>query len=188
MRATSIVASPRLDRLIGLPAIVLPVLSCIAAADQSTDWPNQSLQDKAWQERGCPDDSKGSWFRGAKFGAFIHFGVYSELGGYWQGKLYDPSEQIMGLGDPCMITAALHTLEPHLCNIGRPIKIERRKRNAQVNCKPNHRNYNETRSYLQRYEDVLLSLNRLRVEPCHWRQTLPKGSQDASEMQGLHVN
>jgi alpha-L-fucosidase len=104
MRTTSIVASPRLGRLIGLLAMVLPILSSsIAAATQNNDWPSLSFQDKAWQERGCPNDAKGSWFRAAKFGAFIHFGVYSELGGYWQGKLYDPSEQIMGLGERHMV-------------------------------------------------------------------------------------
>ena len=26
------------------------------------------------------------WFTGAKFGLFIHYGVYSTLGGEWQGK------------------------------------------------------------------------------------------------------
>src|SRR5215472_14730450 len=52
-----------------------------------------------WDSRGCIDDARGRWFRDAKFGAFIHFGVYSELGGYYHGKgPYDPAEQIMGLG------------------------------------------------------------------------------------------
>jgi alpha-L-fucosidase len=53
-----------------------------------------------WQSRGCVDDSRGKWFREAKFGAFIHFGLYSELGGYYHGHgPYDPAEQIMGLGE-----------------------------------------------------------------------------------------
>lgn len=57
-----------------------------------------------WDNRGCVDDARGKWFRDAKFGAFIHFGLYSELGGYYQGKgPYDPAEQIMGLGERHMV-------------------------------------------------------------------------------------
>src|SRR5690348_12906138 len=53
-----------------------------------------------WNNRGCIEDTRGKWFRDAKFGAFIHFGLYSELGGYYHGKgPYDPAEQIMGLGE-----------------------------------------------------------------------------------------
>jgi alpha-L-fucosidase len=54
-----------------------------------------------WSERGCPaGDPRCEWFRDAKFGAIIHFGVYSELGGYYQGRgPYRPAEQIMGLGE-----------------------------------------------------------------------------------------
>lgn len=56
--------------------------------------------DSLWQSRGCIDDDRGQWFRDAKFGAIIHFGPYSTLGGYYQGKgPYVPSEQIMGLGE-----------------------------------------------------------------------------------------
>ena len=31
-------------------------------------------------------DAKMKWFREARFGMFIHWGVYSGLGGDWQGK------------------------------------------------------------------------------------------------------
>ena len=57
-----------------------------------------------WDSRGCVDDARGKWFREAKFGAFIHFGLYSELGGYFHNQgPYDPAEQIMGLGDRHMV-------------------------------------------------------------------------------------
>lgn len=57
-----------------------------------------------WDSRGCISDARGQWFRDAKFGAFIHFGLYSELGGYYHGRgPYDPAEQIMGLGDRHMV-------------------------------------------------------------------------------------
>lgn len=32
--------------------------------------------------------SRMSWFKDAKYGMFIHFGLYSQLGGDWEGKTY----------------------------------------------------------------------------------------------------
>ena len=59
-------------------------------------WPagaQLALTDSLWAGRGCVDDARGKWFRDAKFGAFIHFGLYSELGGYYHGKgPYRPAE------------------------------------------------------------------------------------------------
>ncbi|MGE5458706.1 MAG: alpha-L-fucosidase [Methanococcaceae archaeon] len=67
---------------------------------QDSLWKNTAWQDSIWNSRGCFADAKGQWFRNAKFGAFIHFGLYSQLGGYWQEKgPYKPAEQIIGLGD-----------------------------------------------------------------------------------------
>ena len=66
--------------------------------------PTNTAQEQLWASRGCVNDARGQWFRDAKFGAFIHFGLYSQLGGYYQGKgPYDPAEQIMGLGDRHMV-------------------------------------------------------------------------------------
>lgn len=63
-----------------------------------------SSTNSPWESRGCVDDARGKWFRDAKFGAFIHFGLYSELGGYYHGQgPYDPAEQIMGLGGRHMV-------------------------------------------------------------------------------------
>jgi alpha-L-fucosidase len=40
-----------------------------------------------------------AWYREAKFGMFVHWGVYSALGGYWQGKKVDSmGEWIMCMG------------------------------------------------------------------------------------------
>jgi len=85
-------------------AIILaasPVLRTVAADPTP---PDRATLEKLWSERGCVDDDRGKWFRAAKFGAFIHFGLFSELGGYYHGKgPYDPAEQIMGLGDRQMV-------------------------------------------------------------------------------------
>ena len=76
--------------------------SAAFAADVAAS--TNSVQEQLWDSRACVDDARGKWFRDAKFGAFIHFGLYSELGGYYHGKgPYDPAEQIMGLGDRHMV-------------------------------------------------------------------------------------
>ena len=84
--------------VLGASLTVLP--STIRGAVSDSSWTNRSWQETSWAARGCADDSRGRWFREAKFGAFIHFGLYSQLGGYYQGKgPYRPAEQIMGLGE-----------------------------------------------------------------------------------------
>jgi alpha-L-fucosidase len=92
--------------IIALSAILIAVWQPVrAAAADVTPAPSSSQErDRVWDNRGCVDDERGKWFRDAKFGAFIHFGLYSELGGYYQGKgPYDPAEQIMGLGERHMV-------------------------------------------------------------------------------------
>jgi alpha-L-fucosidase len=75
-----------------------------AAADDTSEGSSPPDRDRVWAGRGCVEDERGKWFRAAKFGAFIHFGLYSELGGYYHGKgPYDPAEQIMGLGERHMV-------------------------------------------------------------------------------------
>ena len=38
------------------------------------------------QETPAEHDARLKWFREARFGMFIHWGVYSSLGGSWQGR------------------------------------------------------------------------------------------------------
>jgi alpha-L-fucosidase len=40
---------------------------------------------------GGPEEDKTQWFREAKFGIFMHWGLYSEIGNQWQGKAYHGS-------------------------------------------------------------------------------------------------
>ncbi|MDR3626742.1 MAG: hypothetical protein P4L45_07905, partial [Ignavibacteriaceae bacterium] len=80
--------------------LVVFIVLTITMYAQNNDWQNPSYRDSVWNARGCFNDAKGQWFRDAKFGTIIHFGLYSQLGGYWEGKgPYDPAEQIIGLGD-----------------------------------------------------------------------------------------
>jgi alpha-L-fucosidase len=83
--------------LLVILAVVTQFAWCLHA--QTASWQDPAWREKIWNERGCFNDARDKWFRDAKFGAFIHFGPYSHLGGYWQGKgPYRPAEQIMGLG------------------------------------------------------------------------------------------
>ena len=43
-------------------------------------------RDGWWTKAYQAYDNRMSWYNDAKFGCFIHWGVYSELGGLWQGK------------------------------------------------------------------------------------------------------
>jgi len=85
-------------------AFILLVSLAGRAETQLASDTNTGQTNSLWENRGCVEDSRGKWFREAKFGAFIHFGLYSELGGYYHGKgPYDPAEQIMGLGERHMV-------------------------------------------------------------------------------------
>jgi alpha-L-fucosidase len=63
--------------LAALGLLVLPI-----RADDAT--PKETKEQK---------DARMAWWREAKFGMFIHWGLYSEAGGYWNGKHVD------GLGE-----------------------------------------------------------------------------------------
>src|SRR5580698_10258774 len=60
----------------------LIVLICRPAICQTAPAPVRAGQPGV---EGKPDLQ---WFKDAKFGIFIHWGLYSELGGVWNGKRY----------------------------------------------------------------------------------------------------
>jgi alpha-L-fucosidase len=94
MRIAAGMPQPQRPREANPPAGV----SSSPAADPADLSPAQ--REEIWASRGCVDDDRGRWFRDAKFGAIIHFGLYSHLGGYYDGKgPFFPSEQIIGLGE-----------------------------------------------------------------------------------------
>jgi len=65
----------------GLLAGALVIGAACATRSQSMD----EMWDKSISAGKHPDLQ---WFRDAKFGIFIHWGLYSKLGGVWQGKKY----------------------------------------------------------------------------------------------------
>src|SRR5688572_16692772 len=39
-----------------------------------------------WRDSMKTHDQRMAWWRGARFGLFIHWGIYSDLEGEWQGQ------------------------------------------------------------------------------------------------------
>ena len=87
-----------LKRLIVIIAAAATIAASHTTTAQEPQWTNSDWQNATWESRGCSNDARGQWFRDAKFGAFIHFGLYSELGAYWHGQGPYNAEQIIGLG------------------------------------------------------------------------------------------
>ena len=43
-------------------------------------------KEKAWDEMNASKQETRQWFNDAKYGMFIHWGLYAEAGGVWNGK------------------------------------------------------------------------------------------------------
>ena len=89
----------KISPLLSLSALTLSLLTgCIAPqsktakpAARATPIKEESLQD--YKER-------MAWFAEAQYGMFIHFGLYSQLGGEWKGVAYDKyAEWIQAVAD-----------------------------------------------------------------------------------------
>jgi alpha-L-fucosidase len=53
----------------------------------ASEAPAQQSDDLAWWRKSMETvDQRLGWFRDARFGMFVHFGVYSQLGGVWSGQ------------------------------------------------------------------------------------------------------
>ena len=72
-------------------AFILLLLSLRSPAQIKERW-DKSISDKT-------ADAKTQWFSDAKFGLFLHWGLYSQLAGVWNGKkYYGTSEWVMHRG------------------------------------------------------------------------------------------
>lgn len=64
----------------GLVFLCVGLISCVS---------NLQAQDEMWDKTASGNEHPNiQWFKDAKFGMFIHWGLYSELGGIWNGKHY----------------------------------------------------------------------------------------------------
>ena len=69
--------------------LVLTLLMALPLMTARADEVSDSDMDKLWGERLELDaGERGSWFKQAKYAMFIHWGLYSELAGDWQGKTH----------------------------------------------------------------------------------------------------
>ena len=64
-----------------------------------------ALRESAYQRADARQDRRLEWFRDAKFGLFIHWGLYAIPAGVWQG------EQIPGIGEWIMLRARVPVAE-----------------------------------------------------------------------------
>lgn len=63
----------------------LMILTCVVIPIQLRG----QTMDEMWDNRSSEkENSNIQWFKDAKFGLFIHWGLYSHLGGEWNGKRY----------------------------------------------------------------------------------------------------
>ena len=89
------VASKRLSILFGMFLFALPLFAQIQG-DEDADMQNQAKKrdqqaiDEArkgwWNESMKTHDTRIEWWKEARFGMFVHWGVYSTPGGEWKGK------------------------------------------------------------------------------------------------------
>src|ERR1700735_3992663 len=64
------------------PLVITTTLALLAFASAATAQTNQTDQVETQAQR----DARMSWWREARFGMFIHWGVYSVPAGYYHGK------------------------------------------------------------------------------------------------------
>ena len=89
----------RIVHLILVPLILLSLISCIQTPETETKAPETPASlDPYAKETQEQKDARMAWWREARFGLFIHWGVYAVPAGVYKG------EQIRGLGEWIMST------------------------------------------------------------------------------------
>jgi len=83
---------------------LLIIAICMASLSSGCS-PKQDMLTKEWEKMHQSKSQSIKNFNDAKFGMFIHFGVYSRLGGYWNGK------KINGIGECIMRYAEISRSE-----------------------------------------------------------------------------
>jgi len=68
------------------PLVLAACLASPLASPLSAAPPDESAEIAAWA---ATRDTRMAWWREARFGMFIHWGLYSPAGGFWDGKRYE---------------------------------------------------------------------------------------------------
>src|SRR5664280_2469989 len=80
--------------------------------------PKQDNMEREWKKMHQSKGRSIKNFNDAKFGMFIHFGVYSNLGGFWKG------EKVKGIGECIMRYAEIPRSEyREMCKQFNPVKF-----------------------------------------------------------------
>jgi alpha-L-fucosidase len=66
--------------------LALSILLSSASSTGTAAPPTESEQIALWAS---DRDARMAWWRDARFGMFVHFGLYSPAGGFWDGKRYE---------------------------------------------------------------------------------------------------
>ena len=85
---------PALRCILLLAVLALVFANSLPAAETNIDWAHydynlpskDSPEAKWWRDSQTNLDERLAWWREARFGMFIHWGVYSYLGGTWKGR------------------------------------------------------------------------------------------------------
>jgi alpha-L-fucosidase len=94
-----------------IPVLACALAACLAPATlpARAGGPPADGTAPAWLETPAQRDARMAWWRAARFGIFVHWGVYSRLEGTWEGKEVDgPGEWILESGH---IPASAYTRE-----------------------------------------------------------------------------
>ena len=83
--------------ILTLMTLLLSSLTSTQAADESVSLPTNETQEQR--------DARLTWWHDAKFGMFIHWGLYSQLAGEWKGGYYS------GIGEWIMYKARIPLAE-----------------------------------------------------------------------------
>src|SRR5882672_4011399 len=89
------------------------MLACMAVSVSLAQQPPVSMEDKAKQ------DARMKWFKDAKFGLFIHWGLYAIPAGEWKGQ------HVPGIGEWIMNRARIPVAEyEQLAKQWNPVKFD----------------------------------------------------------------
>ena len=80
-------------KVLAIPLACLALSVSICSEDRYasilTEQPETALHNRALKERSetpMEHDQRMRWFRDARFGMFVHWGLYAQIGGVWEGK------------------------------------------------------------------------------------------------------
>ncbi|MFI4861141.1 MAG: alpha-L-fucosidase [Phycisphaerales bacterium JB063] len=85
--------------------------ACVSDVQAGAEKPAAEMEAKSGDAEAVDQDARMAWFRDARFGMFIHFGLYSEAAGVWEGRPMGWVEYF-GFRDPAEWSGLLESFNP----------------------------------------------------------------------------